>query len=61
MALRIAENQARAREAGGIEIVLEVLKRYIENELACSFGCDALFCMIQNSRKQPTWNRKHVQ
>ena len=58
MALRIAENQARAREAGGIEIVLDVMKRYIENELACSCGCDALSLMLCGNGKQQTWEQK---
>ena len=61
MALRIAENKARAREGGGIEIVLEVLKKHADVDGVCRNGCGALHCLIENNRKQPTWNRKHVQ
>ena len=51
MALRIAENQARAREADGIEIVLDVLKTLIENEDACIRVSGTFFSLIQNNCK----------
>ena len=47
------EGQARAREAGGIEIVLEVMKRHATNALICKFGCcDVLFMVMNNGKKQ---------
>ena len=45
------DNQNRAREAGAIEIVLDLFKKHINNEYVSVNGCAALFSMIQNNGK----------
>ena len=45
------EGQARAREAGGIEVVLDAMKRHIDSDEICSNGCETLHCLVKNSCK----------
>ena len=48
----IAEGQSRAKEAGGIEIILEAMRRYINDVETCFNGCAAIVSMLNGNSKQ---------
>ena len=51
------DNQNRAREAGAIEIVLEILKKNVGIEYVSLCGCGTLFCLVENNGKSINiWN-----
>ena len=44
-------NKTKARKAGAIETIVGAMKKHIGDAEICAYGCNALFCIINNACK----------
>lgn len=48
----LEDNQRKAGEAGAIEAILDAMEIHINNAKVCEYGCEALWNITLNGKKE---------